>query len=563
MASEMQSTPLPVAGRLAVLTLAACGPGDAPASPSIQIQPRFGMTDVAEELGLRWSSRSGGAETTQLLEVKGGGLAIFDTNADGRFDVFVPGGATLASTEQGQGARLFRQTAEGRFEDATEGSGLGLARWGFGCAVGDVNGDGHEDLFVACFGRNALFLGQSDGGFVDGSEAASLDREAWSSSGAFGDLDGDGDLDLYVVNYVQFDPASLPAPMEFRGAKVFGGPMGLPGEPDRVYENLGEGRFRDATADWGFGAAQPSYGLGVVIADLDGDGSAEVLVGNDSQANFLFQRGEDGRFLDAGSASGLALDENGWGQATMGIALGDVNDDGMPDVFSSNFMSDHDTLHVNQGGLRFEDRSRRSGLSMVSMPYLGWGCDFADIDQDGLQELLVVHGHVYPESVTAPMGWRTDQEIQLFERDGKRLRVVPPSADLPWLGETNRDRGAAFADMDGDGDLDLLVRELVGPLRLYRNDGPTGNWLRIVLRDRRPGSSNTTGIGAQVRVQSAGAAQHRWIVSGTSYQSASPAEAHFGLGAETGPVQVEVTWPGGEIQTTTAQPNQRLEITHP
>lgn len=530
---------------------AACSQAPAPA--------RFAMTDVAKSSGLDWTSVSGGAETTQLLEVKGGGLAVFDADQDGRFDVFVPGGASLNDTEHGQGARLFLQRQAGRFFDATRDASIDLRRWGFGCAVGDVDGNGWEDLFVACYGRNVLLLGTGQGKFQDGSESASLDAAVWSSSAAFGDLDGDGDLDIYVVNYVRFDPKDLPARMKFRGADVFGGPMGLPGEADRVYENLGEGRFRDATMAWGFDQVPASYGLGVVIADLDGDDQPEVLVGNDSQANFLFVRGPDGKFVDQGPKSGLALDENGWGQATMGIAVGDVNDDGLPDVFSSNFMSDHDTLHINRGSLRFEDRSRRAGLALTTSPFLGWGCGFVDLDQDGLEELLVVHGHVYPKSITEAMGWRTDQEPQLFERDGQRFRVV--EGPISWLDETHRDRGAAFADMDGDGDLDVLIRELAGPLRLLRNDGPHGSWLRVALRDERPGVSNTTGIGSHLRLWHGTQQQDRWIISGTSYQSASPAEAHFGLGSNPQALTLEIRWPDGVTQSVAADANQRLVVT--
>ncbi|MFT7677127.1 MAG: hypothetical protein ACI8QC_001104 [Planctomycetota bacterium] len=543
----------------ALLGLVACGDSNGPSGP------RFSMTDVATQAGLDWSSTSGRVPSSQLLEVKGGGLAVFDADGDGRFDVFVPNGATLDDPEHGPGARLFLQRQPMAFEDATADSGIELQRWSFGCALGDVNGDGHEDLFVACFGPNVLLLGGGDGTFRDATEEAGISGSAWSSSAAFGDLDGDGDLDLYVANYVRFDPRALPAPMTFRGADVFGGPMGLPGERDQVFENLGQGRFEDATSKWGFDRVSPSYGLGVLIADLDEDGRAEVLVGNDSQANFLFTRDESGPFTDRGAQSGLALDEHGWGQATMGIALGDVNDDGRPDLFTSNFMSDHDTLHVNRGGLRFDDRSRRAGLALESMPFLGWGCGFLDLDQDGIEELLVFHGHVYPSTVTEPMGWRQDQEPQLFERTGQRWSRVANAEGGTWLSDGYRDRGAAFADMDGDGDLDVVVHELGGPLRLLRNDGaPRGAWLRVALRDQRPDASNTTGLGARVQLSAAGQVQTRWIVSGTSYQCASPAEAHFGLGAHAGTVELEVLWPDGTRQEMeSVELGQRLELSHP
>jgi hypothetical protein len=506
------------------------------------------MSERSQEAGLAMRVTSGRSPSSQLLEVKGGSLALFDGDGDGDLDLFVPNGATLEDPDGGPGSRYFENLGNLRFADRSGTCGIDLKRWGFGCAVADVDGDGFEDLFVSCWGENAFYLSNGDGSFTDFGSAAGFEARHWSTAACWGDLDGDGDLDLYVANYVRFDPAEPPAPTQFRGAQVFGGPVGLPAEPDEVYENLGQGRFREVSGEWGFGDVTASYGLGVTILDVDGDGTCEVLVGNDSQANFLFRRNSQGLYEDVGQAAGIALDENGWGQATMGIAVGDVNGDSLPDVFSTNFMADPNTLHVNLGAGRFEDRSRRMGLAMESMASLGWACAFLDLDLNGEEELLVFNGHVYSEAVTAPMGWHHRQTPLLFERQGQRFERVSPAAPGHWLNQAHCDRGAVFGDLDGDGDLDMVVVESNGPLRLLRNDAAVGHWMVVRLLDDRPGSQNTGALGARLVLDPEARSQTRWLVGGLSYQGASSPMAHFGLGEDAGPHNLAVLWPDGERQ---------------
>lgn len=515
---------------------AGCGDGEG---------PRFAMREVTLEGRLV----HGAMPPEQLLDTKGGGLALFDADGDGDLDVFAPGGApSWAAAGSGPGARLWLGDGAGGFALEPGALGLEFRGRGYGVAVADADGDGHEDLFVCAHGQNRLYRGTADGRFVDATEASGLGaHRRWSIAASFGDLDGDGDLDLYVANYVRFDQQRPPEGMEFRGAQVFGGPMGLEAEPDEVWENLGGGSFQDATEAWGFGAAPASYGLGAVIADLDGDGRQEVFVGNDSQRNFLFVRGDDGSFTERGLASGLGFDENGFGQATMGIALGDSDDDGRVDLFTTNFMADRNTLHRNRGGLLFEDRTRLAGLGQVSLPFLGWSTAFVDLDQDGREELLAFNGHVYPAATCAEMGWAHRQEPLLFTRSGAHFERVPAGpGPLAWLGRPLLSRGAALGDLDGDGDLDAVHLELSGEVHALLNEGAQGRGLVVRLHD--PSSPNPRGLGACVRVRTAAGTQSRWLVSGDGYASAHDAAVHFGLGDHGGPVQLLVRWPDGVEQ---------------
>jgi hypothetical protein len=521
--------------------------------------------DATLRSGLAFVTTSGATPSSQILEVKGGGLALIDHDGDGDHDLLVPNGATLDSPSKGPGARFFENRGGLEFADATAIVGLEFDRWGFGPCVFDAGGDGREEVFIACYGENA-FYGIVDGRFVDATADAGLagGSRDWSTAAACGDLDADGDLDLYVVNYLAFDPAAPPPPSTLLGVPVFGGPSGLAAQPDRAYRNRGDGTFEDATAAWGFDRVPPAYGLNAIVLDFDLDGRQDVFVGNDSDRNNLFVRRDDGAFEDVALRAGIATNADGIEQATMGIAIGDVDGNGTPDVFTTNFMNDTNTLHVGigtPGAPSFADHTTLYGLGVVSRPFLGWASAFHDFDHDRDEDLIVFNGHTYPEKVTGPAGWAHRQEPLLFRREGRRFVRVAGDEVGAAIAAPHCDRSAVFDDLDGDGDVDVVVSELNGPLRVLENVGARGPHAIVSLDDRRVGAKNRRGVGSQIRLIADDVAETRWIHGAGSYQAANPKLAHFALPAGSAEYRLAIDWPDGHRQDAGPFPaNERTVV---
>jgi hypothetical protein len=545
------------------------------------------FTDVTASSGIDFTMVSGDSPSTQILEVNGSGLALLDFDRDGDLDLFAANGASLADTEHGPGSRLYRNDGELKFTDVTDAAKIDVHRWAMGVAAADYDGDGFDDLFIACFGSDILLRNNGDGTFADVSQNAGIANEnRWGTSAAFGDVDNDGDLDLYVTNYLVFDPLRPPPRAKYKGVDVMTGPHGLTPQHDFLYLNNGDGTFRDISEAAGITRASASFGLNVVILDLDNDGWQDIVVANDSQPGFLFHnKGSQGSghqgikaddqpldasmpaasmpsFEEIGVISGIASNIDGANQAAMGIGIADVDDNGLPDKFTTVFSSDTNTLHLNVNGRLFEDRSTSFGLGMVSRPYLGWACGFFDLDLDGDEDLLMFNGHVYPEATMSSMDSEYQQTPLLFAREGKKFRRVSAETAGEWLAQRHRDRSAVFADLDNDGDIDVIVNELNGPVRVLRNDA-AGDWLIVELRDERPQSKNRSALGGRITLTDAAQhAQRRWIFSGGGFQSSNPHLAHFGIAAGAPrPLTLSITWPDGFSQTIeNVEPNQRLTV---
>ncbi len=502
------------------------------------------FTAVPGSAGIDLVMTSGGMPSREILEVNGGGVALFDWDEDGDLDVFLANGATLADPERGPGSRLYANRGDGTFEDVTRKAGIDLVRWAMGVAVGDYDGDGWDDLYVACFGPNVLLRNVEGRRFEEVPGAAGAADPRWSTSAAFADLDGDGDLDLYVVDYLAFDPRKPPdrAGKAYRGVPVMAGPRGLAAQPDALYENLG-GRFREVPLP----AERPAdagtdYGLTVRVLDYDYDGRPDVFVGNDSTPDRLYRNLGGLRFEEAGFAAGVATNGMGTPQATMGIGQADVDGNGRLDLFVTVFSDDTNTLHLDLGGGLFDDRSAQYGLGAVSRPYLGWGCGFFDFDLDGDEDLLIANGHVYPEMDDPEVGGSWAQRPLLFERRGARFEAV---CEEEWCRRTYHGRAAAFGDLDRDGDVDAVMTTLNGPVVVLRNEAPARRSLTVRV-EGTPG--NPRGYGSVVEIETAAGIQRRWIGGGGSYQSADAPEAYFGLADAAGPATVRVRWPDGRVR---------------
>ena len=512
------------------------------------------FTDVAETVGVTLENISGGAPKDYILESLGNGAAFLDYDSDGDMDLLITNGSTMEDYLQGGHpmAALYENTGE-RFRNVTEDADISASGWGVGVCAADYDNDGHQDFYVTAYGRNVLYRNTGNRGFEDLTSRAGVGDAGWSTNCAFADYDRDGDVDLYVSNYVRFDPTDVPRRGEiercrYMGAPVFCGPLGLPGESDTLYSNNGDGTFSDVTEaarieDTG------SYGLGVVFSDFDNDGWPDIYVANDSVPNFMFQNNRDGTFSDVSLISGTALGEDGVVQSGMGIGIGDYDRNGYFDIFVTNFARDTNTLYRNAGNLLFVDVTALSGMGEISRRYLGWGTGFADLDNDGLQDIFVANGHVYPEVDRLDIGQSYPQRKEVYRNmgDGKFEELAPGLGGD--LSDAKSARGMAFGDYDNDGDIDVIAINMDARPSLYRNDGGNrNNWISFRLEGTE---SNRDAIGARVEIDVGSTTQVDEVRSGGSYLSHNDMRIHFGLGPALGVDAVRIRWPSGRAEVLT------------
>ena len=535
------------------------GAGDPPANGK-PIAMTF--VDVAKQAGLDFQHFSGSAEKTYILEGMSGGVAWIDYDRDGWQDLYLVNGGHWEELLQGKRSvsnALYRNNGDGTFTDVTDQAGVGGDRWGMGVAASDYDNDGWPDLFVCNYGPNTLYRNNGDGTFTDVTDRAGVGDGRWAVSAAFGDYDADGHLDLYVANTVTFDHKNPPAMnCHYRGMTVQCGPLGLPCDGDILYRNNGQGVFEDVTQKAGVGGVTPSYGLGVVWTDYDNDRDLDLYVANDQMANFMFQNQGDGTFDEVALLSGAGYSDDGVAQGSMGVDFGDYDHDGLLDIFITHFVDDYNTLYRNLGDGNFRDVSHLAEVAFPSWSYLAWGTGFVDFDNDGWEDLFIANGHLFPQVDRYEMGHRYYQRSQLFRNLGNgRFREVMAGLDRVKLWSS---RGAAFADYDNDGDVDVAVSNLDGNPWLLRNDGGSRQrWLSLRLEGDR---SNRSAVGARVTALTDTGVQIREVRGGSSYQSTNDLRVHFGLGKAKKVKSLEVRWPNGSAQRfTDVSGNRRYRLT--
>ena len=507
------------------------------------------LTEITDQSNLLFLHDPAVDGNYYMPESIGSGGAFLDYDNDGDLDVYLLNGAEHGGNKKYSEPlknQLFRQESDGTFQNVTAESGLGDTGYGMGVAVGDIDNDGDLDVYLANDGPDALYRNNGDGTFTNITSSAGINNPDWGVSVIFLDYDLDNHLDIFVANYVKYDTATVCT--DRVGRRDYCGPQGFPGIPDKLFHNKGDGTFEDVSVKSGITGEQ-SAGLGVTSADLNNDRYPDIYVTNDRQPNDLWINQKDGTFKNQALLLGCAINDAGMPEGSMGVTVGDVDNDNDLDIFLGNFRGEKNTLYRNMGGIGFKDDTAPAGLATISLPYTAFGTGFFDYDQDGDLDLAVVNGRVIRGPVLTKREpveyWDHYAEPNLlFENDGKGYFKDVSQQAASFTGRVENSRGLAVGDLDNDGDLDLLVTNEGGKARLYRNDYQNkGNWLIIRAYDpvlRRDA------YGAKIMIEINGKSILRLVNPGYSFCCSNDPRVHIGLGSAEKIEKVTIQWPRGE-----------------
>ena len=504
------------------------------------------LRDVTPETGITFIHTDGGCGRRYIVETVSAGLALFDYDNDGDVDVYFLNGAPLPGTKVDAPPTnaLYRNDGRWRFTDVSDEAGVADNGYGLGVAAGDYDNDGDQDLYLNNFGPNVMYRNNGDGTFADVTQPTGTQNGNRVGAGAcFLDIDQDGDLDLYVANYLEFSYEAH-VPVTIHGVPVYPGPNRYPPVPDTLYRNNGDGTFTDVSVESDVGA-HAGWGMGVVCSDYDNDGDPDIFVGNDVAENFFFENDGTGKFEEVGLLVGASYDLRGNPQGSMGVDCGDYNNDGRLDFYQTSYQGQHAVLYENVGGGLLEDVTLVTGAGAGTMPYVTWGNGLVDFDNDGDRDVFVACGHLYDtvDRFDDTTSYLARNILLMNTGDGRFVDVSRQSGD--GLAVKLSSRGAAFDDLDGDGDIDAVVLNSRSEPTVLRNDSPSDNhWVQIRVRGAK---SNRDGVGARVTVVAGDLTQVDEVHSGRGYQSHYGSRLHFGLGDHDRIDRVEVRWPGGGV----------------
>jgi enediyne biosynthesis protein E4 len=536
-------------------TAAAVGSGVIFTSAQVKMTPdplTVSFENITQAAGLAFTHVNGASADKYLVETMGSGAVFFDFDDDGFIDVFLVDGGSIADRAVAAKARhrLFRNVGNGRFSDVSMPSGITHRDYGMGACAGDADNDRRIDLYVTNAGPNVLYRNAGGGVFTDVTRAAGVGLDGWSTSCAFLDIDRDGDLDLFVANYLEAPPSVNPFCGDAqRRIRLYCHPLNYKGRPSVLYRNDGMGRFTDISVDAGI-STYVGNGLGVAVGDYDDDGWPDVFVANDAVPNFLFHNERNGRFAEVGLAAGVSVARDGKPRAGMGTEFADYNGDGRLDLVVTNHEFETHSLFRNDGRGLFTDATVESGIGPPTLPYVGFGVAFLDADNDTRLDLAIINGHVIDNTAMFRSGsTHAQRKLMLRNINGRRFADVGRQAGAGFARD-GVGRTLVTGDIDNDGDLDLLITNNGGAVELLRNDG--GNRLGAI--EVRALTRGRDAVGARVTVMAGGETRVREVKSGSSYLGQNDLRAHLGLGQATRVEWMEIRWPDGRVERIDAPP---------